>query len=530
MKLDLEILREEPEKAWEAILDMAKDMKKVLAANEQLKEELARTKYHLAQILRRRFGTSSEYWGKGQMSLFEKTQEATTPESTSDEQPADRTDENNTPPEKPGHGRNPIPENLPRERKEHPLAPEESTCHECGKELQVLAEVISNQIEYVPPTLKVIENVTFKCVCGCKDKVVTSSMPPQPIGKGLPGPGLLAHVLVSKYCDHLPLYRQEGIFARQGADHLNRSTLSDWIGECAALLEPVYQELKQSILLSKVIQTDATTLPVLKLEEPDKEKMRSKKKKAHRGYLWVYLGDRDHPETFFEYTRHHSRDGPNHFFSNFKGRIQADAHHVFDDLFKPDSGREEVGCWAHGRRKFFDAEKTAKAPGKYALDTIGALYDIEEEIKKLSPDEKRDARQLRAKPILDQFEIWLQAQRKTILPKSPMGQAIGYALRHWKALNRYLEDGNLSIDNNASERAIKNVVIGRKNWLFAGNESGARRAAIIFSLIVTCKQNGVEPFAYLKDVLAKLAAWPESRMGELTPRNWLAKYGAAGQK
>jgi transposase len=412
-----------------------------------------------------------------------------------------------------GHGRKKLPAHLPRERIEYALPEESRVCPRegCGGELSRIGEEVSEQLEYQPASLHVRQIVRVKYACRkCQEHVALAEAPPTPIEKGMPGPGLLAHVMVNKFADHLPLHRQEAIFARQGVD-LKRTTLCDWVGRAAALLEPLTARMKTEVLASKKIHTDDTPVPV-----QDEARTRTR-----TGRLWVYLGDEAHPHTVFDYTPTRSRDGPRTFLDGYAGYLQADAFTGYDAVYAP-GGVIEVACWAHARRKFYDAQTTDAPNAIAAMAFIGELYAVEREAKETGADAaKRLAmRQERSRPVLARVREWLQGQSLAQLPKSPMGQAVSYALANWVALNRYTEDGDLSIDNNAAERALRAVAVGRKNYLFFGSDAGGKRAAIVYSLIASCKRHGIDPWAYLRDVLDRVSTHPARRIDELLPPRW----------
>jgi transposase len=412
-----------------------------------------------------------------------------------------------------GHGRQRLPEHLPRERIEHTLPAEEQRCGKCGGTLEKIGEETTEQLDYVPASFVVRQHARVKYACkGCEENVVLAPLPPQPIERGLPGPGLLAHVGVSKYADHLPLYRLEGIFKRHGVE-LSRSTLCDWVGWEATLLEPIVEAMKREVLASKTIRTDDTPVRV---QDPAC-------KGTRQGRLWVYVGDEAHPFTLFDYTPTRARDGPMAWLDGYSGYLQADAFSGYDALY---AGEDiiEVGCWAHARRKFHDAESSDRERAHVALGFIGQLYVVEREARDLDAEARRQRRQERSRPILERFRVWLDAQAPAVLPKSPMGDAVGYTLSQWTALSRYLDDGDLDIDNNVAERALRPVAIGRKNWLFAGSDAGGHRAAILYSIMATCKRHGVDPFAYLRDVLDRVATHPSSAIAALFPPNWKAAH------
>jgi transposase len=402
---------------------------------------------------------------------------------------------------------------LPRVRTVIELPEDQRLCPCCNKPMQPISETVTEELDYQPAVLQVREIVRIKYACKAHEEagVATPDLPARPIAKGVAAPSLIAQVVVSKYKDHLPLYRQNKIFERFGVD-LPESTLGDWIKEAAGLLLLVVAAIRQSILRSCCINSDDTGI----LVQDSTQQGGSKK-----SFLWGYVGDRG--EVVFDFTAGRTRDGPRTWLGDFRGYLQADAYSGYDAVFRDSNGGlVEVGCWAHARRKFFDAIETAKAPATDALNAIRELYAVERDAKELglAPEQRMALRQERSKPILDQMLPWLQAQQSVFLPKSPMGKAIGYALNQWAALNRYLDDGRLAIDNNAAERALRPVAVGRKNWLFAGSAEGGKRAAVLYSIIGTCALQGVEPWAYLKDVLQRLANGEKPET--LTPRLWKA--------
>jgi len=335
-------------------------------------------------------------------------------------------------------------------------------------------------------------------------------MPAQPIDKGRPGPGLLAQVITAKYADHLPLNRQVDIFARHGVE-LSRQTLCDWVAAAADLLAPVYRDLTTTVLGGKVVQTDDTTVPV-----QDHERTHTRD-----GRLWVYVGDTRPATIVYDYTPTRSRAGPIDFLGKFRGYLQADAYAGYDAVYA--TGRVvEVGCWAHARRYFWEAKEADALRALAALGVIQQLYRVEAEAKALEAGARRALREAQAQPVLERFKRWLDAQAHVVLPKSPIGEAVHYTRAQWTALTRYLEDGDLAIDNNASERALRRVVTGRKNWLFCGSDEGGIRAAIVYSLVATRREHRIDPWEYLQDVLARIPRHPNRRRAELLPRQWNA--------
>jgi hypothetical protein len=353
---------------------------------------------------------------------------------------------------------------------------------------------------------------------------VAGAKPPQPIAKGMPGPGLLAHLIVSKYVDHLPLHRLERVYERQGLV-LPRSTTCDWLAACAKILRPLYERMKSIALQSRVLHTDDTKV---KIHDPPPGA-------TDLGRLWVYLGDAQHPCNVFDFTPNRRRDGPVKFLESFQGFLQADAFSGYDSLYLPhpaDGAARilEVACNAHARRKFYDARSSDAARSHQALAWYGQLYEIERRARELQADDalRRQLRQDLAVPILEQMQTWLKEQKDLVLPKSPMGEAITYALNQWTALVRYTEHGFLAIDNNVAEREMKRIAIGRKNWLFVGSENGGHTAAVLFSFTSTCQRLKIEPWAYLRDVLTRLPNTHSGQLPDLLPERWQADKAANG--
>jgi transposase len=351
--------------------------------------------------------------------------------------------------------------------------------------------------------------------------VIAASKPTMPIPKGLPGPGLLAHLIVCKYVDHLPLYRLERVYERQGV-FLPRSTLCDWLAASAQLLRPLYERMVALMLQSRAIHTDDT--PV------DMQERATRKLITAR--LWVYLGDAAHPYNVFDFTTTHKRDGPQRFLANFQGYLQADAFSGYDCLYLPSSADGvariiEVACNAHARRKFHEARASDDLRAHVALGYYRQLYELERAAGDFDETQRFKMRQDFSVLFLDRFHTWLKEQREDVLPKSPMGEAISYTLNNWAALVRYTEAGFLAIDNNVAEREMKRIAIGRKNWLFFGSEKGGKTAAVLFSVTSTCTRLGVEPWAYLQDVLTRLPTTPPSQLDDLLPDRWQAACNAA---
>jgi transposase len=404
-----------------------------------------------------------------------------------------------------------ISKDLPREVHTLTLSEADRKCPCCREPMHKIGEECSERLDYTPAVLKVIETRREKYACKKHEEsgVLTPPPPIHPIEKGMATAGLLAHVLVAKYKDHLPLYRQSCIFARHGAE-LAESTLCDWVKDAAGMLQPVVAAMKVSVLASHVVQSDDTGITVL-----DRDTTNG----SRRCFLWAYAGDRD--EVVFDFTAGRGRDGPRDFLGEFRGRLQVDAYAGYDAVLRQNR-IVDVGCWAHARRRFFKALDTDQANAAPAIAMIRRLYEVEHEAKEhgLDADSRRELRQQVSKVVLDELQPWLEALRPHVLPKSPMGDAIGYALRQWDQLTRYLDDGRLAIDNNRVERQMRTVAVGRKNWMFAGSAEGGRRAATIYSIVCTCGLLGIEPWAYLKDVLQRVAEGEDP--ASLTPRLWLA--------
>lgn len=474
---------------------------RLLANVDDLNQQLAWFKRHV-------FGRRSEKLDPAQRLLFEGLCAELESKIAAEEKSKEGT-ETPRPKNANHHGRCPLPDDLPRQRIEYHPEKEELICSSCGKEKQAIGEEITEQLDYVPASFVVRQHVRIKYACpNCRENVSIAELPVFPIDKGRPGTGLLAHIITSKYADHLPLNRQENIFGRHDVD-IRRSTMCDWVGQCAGLLEPIVKEMKRQVLKSPKIHTDDTTIPVQCRD----------RKGTYDGYLWVYADMSDN--VVFDFTPTRCRDGPINFLGGYSGYIQADAYKGYDKLFA-EGGCTEVGCWAHCRRKFDEAIETDKERAGIMLALIGRLYDVERDAKerKLDAEGIKLLRQEKSKPVLEEIRKIVDGWSLEVLPKSPIGKAINYALGQWKALNRYIENGILSIDNNLSERLLRAVVLGRKNWLFAGNENGATRAAIIYSLVASCKLCDIDPFEYFRDVLECVSTHPNSRIAELTPPNW----------
>ncbi len=487
------------------------ELRQEIEANHRLQQQL---QHQLEQLMRKLFGRQSEKLDPNQLKMvFAELQNLGLRDEAEDSSETKEEDDESAsdPPRRQrrgGHGRRRLPQHLPRERQEYRLSEEERQCS-CGAQLTECGEAVSEQLEYRPAQMVVIQHAQIQYACRqCEETMALAPKPPQPIDKGLPGPGLLAQVVTSKYADHLPLHRLEGILGRLGVS-LSRSTMCDWMGASADLFSPLVGVMTDDLLKSKKIHTDDTSVPVL-----DRSLGRTR-----RGRLWVYLGHEPYDHIVFDYTPTRERDGPAEFLENYSGYLQADAYAGYDGIY---AGEQviEVACWAHARRKFIEITNVDSGAPFTALAFIGQLYQIERKAKGMSSRERRRFRQQHAVPVLTAFKTWLDEQAMTVLPKSLLATAVGYALRQWKALVRYTEDGDLAIDNNAAERAVRRIAVGRKNWLFAGNDEGGRRAAILYSLIASCQLHGIDPFIYLRDVFRRLPGHPADALFELTPKAW----------
>jgi transposase len=405
-------------------------------------------------------------------------------------------------------GRRPLPPQLPRERVEIDVPDTEKRCA-CGALKARIGEAVSEKLDYVPARVRVIETVRPKYACPhCHDGVTEAPAPPQALERSLATEGLLAHIVVSKYVDHLPLYRLERIFDREHLD-LSRSTLCGWVADIATALTPIGDEVRRQVVAATYLQTDDT--PITILEETG----------SRKGRIWTYL-DPIARQVLFDATPTHERDGPEVVLAPFAGDLQADAYTGYDGLYR--TGRiREIGCWAHARRGFVEALPTdARAAPMVAL--IQELYQVERAIADEAFDIRRARRHDQSVPILQRIATERDALAATVLPKSPLGDAVRYVTNQWAALQRFVEDGRFRIDNNGAENQLRAVAVGRKNWLFAGSFEGAKRAALLYSLVQSCALIDVSPFDYLKDVLLRVATHPQRLIAQLTPAGWAVSF------
>ncbi len=472
--------------------------------------ELEVLKLQLLKLRRLQFGNRSEKRAReiDQLELW--VEELETAEAQRNGVPADEA--HSTPSSRVSKPRRAFPAHLARETQT--IAPQESSCPDCGGELKHLGEDVCEMLELEPVRFKVIRQVRPKLACACCDTIVQAPAPSRPIERGMAGPGLLAHVLVGKYADHLPLYRQSEMYAREGVE-LDRTLLAQWVGNVSALLIPLTDILRAHVFAADVVHADDTPIPVL---APGRGKTKT-------GRLWTYVRDERPaagevaPAVWFAYSPDRKGEHPQRHLEQFSGVLQADGYAGYSKLY--DGGRVlEAACWAHVRRKFVDLhELHQSAPAAQMLDRIGALYAIENDIRGRPPNERCAVRQERSRPRLNDMKAWLETTLRTLSQKSALAQAIRYALTRWEALTRYCDDGRIEIDNNAAERALRCVALGRKNFLFAGSDAGGERAAAIYSLLGSAKLNGHNPEAFLRQVLARIADQPINRISELLPWN-----------
>lgn len=498
----------------ETLPDDVDQLKQMLLSERSLLAEKDRTighwKQQYQQILeqfrlaqQKRFGTSSES-SSGQAELFNEAEQADeVPEETPEQETIQYT--RNKP------KRKPLPKDLPRETIEHDIDEADKVCDCCGHDLHRMGCDSSEQLEFIPAQVKVIEHIRHKYSCrhceqqGTRVDIKIAPLPVSPIPKSIATPSLLAQIITSKYQYALPLYRQESLFKSYGID-LNRKTMASWMIRSSGILESLYQRLKTLQLQQAVVHADETPLKVI---HEDKNQC----------YMWVYCTGSDSPGTraanaplnivLYDYQNSRRRQCAADYLQGFAGYLQVDGYPGYDKL--PYS---LVGCLAHARRKFIEAQqaqvkgKTGKAD--WAINHIQKLYRIETEIKDKTPEERYDIRQLLAKPLLEQFKVWLDKSALQVPPKTAVGKAVSYSLNQWHKLTRYIDDGRLSIDNNRAERAIKPFVIGRKNWMFSNTTNGAQASAILYSLIETAKANGLIPFDYIKQLLEQIPGNPDN--------------------
>jgi transposase len=482
------------------------------AAIEQRQLEIERLRLMLARLRRERYGRSSEAMDQHieQMELtLEEIEETQALLQMQLQLPAKAA------PEKPV--RQELPPHLPRESRVHeaPVATG-CTCPDCGGTLREMEPDVTEVLERIPERFMAVRHVRPKFSCGRCQKIIQAPAASRPFANGMAGASVIAHVLVSKFCDHTPLYRQNQIYAREGMD-IPRSTQSEWVGQAASLFHPLVEAIVRHVLGGYKLHADDTPVPVLC---PGKGTTKT-------GRLWVYVrddrnsGDLSPPAVLFRYSPDRKAIYPKQHLRPFSGVLQADAYAGFNPLYERSVNPVlEAACFAHARRKFYDIYEATDSPiAQEAIERIAILYQIEEQIRGKSPDERRNVRQARAGPLLDDLHRWLIETGSTLSKKSELAGAIRYALSRWTALTRYRDDGRIEIDNNAAERALRSVALGRKNFLFLGSDTGGERAACMYTLIGTAKLCGLNPQAYLQYVLERIADHPITRIDELLPWN-----------
>ncbi len=510
-------LRTEAEQFRAEVVQLRTEADQFRAELARLRAENADLKSKLEQALKHRFGRRSE-------------RRRPPPRASAEDKPAPRRDE---------HGRGPLPENLERREVVHDLTEAEKLCPCCGQPRDCIGTQTAEQLDMEPPRFFVLRTLKKSYACRHCDPALVpveqrlqTAGPEQvgPLAKGLCGAGLLAHVITAKFADHTPLHRLAGQLARSGV-LLARSTLGDWLADAAKLLDPLYQLMHQRLLLSRVIHSDDTHV---KLRVPGQDRTR-------KAYLWANIGDADYPYVVFDFTVDHTATGPTTFLAGYQGYLQADALAQYEGLYGDDQVKH-VCCWAHARRKFVAAADAGDTRAQAALDYIRQLYAIERELPPLLPpsddaadqeqrrqreEQRYRLRQQRASPVLADLKQWLEAERPGVLPKSALGQAFGYALNNWDALARYLEKGYLAMDNNLSERTLRAIALGRNNWGVFGSEAGGQTAAVLYTLVATCKHLSIDPFVYLREALPGLFTLGEKltaeHLFEWLPDRWLLR-------
>lgn len=491
----------------EAFSLMKQEKERLANENQNLQNEVLFLKEEMAQLKRMIYGSKSERYVKEapdarQGSLFGDDQiEEIQTEETTEEIKYKRT--------KPGKEKSrplraEIPSHLPR--KEKVIEPEG-----INKSAKKIGEEVSERLEYTPGRLYVRRIIRPKYITDQNDEktdISIAQMPSEIISKGNVGPSLLAHLFISKFVDHLPFYRQSKMFARKGIN-IPDSTMGGWFSETSKWLFFVYDQQKQEILSSDYLQADETPIPVLTRDKPGS---------THKGYFWVYY-DPVKRLVLFDYRKSRGRNGPEEILSDFKGYLQTDGYAGYKNL-SSQTRITSLACMAHARRKFEHARENDPVRGEHALEIIGRLYEIERKAKqeKLSYKQIYELRQNEAVPILNEFEEWLKDQVNQVLPKSAIGKAFAYTLKLWPYLKRYVERGDLQIDNNLIENSIRPVALGRKNYLFCGSHESAQNAAMIYSFLGTCKINNIEPYQWLKETLEALPECKSSELSQLLPR------------
>lgn len=485
------------------------DLPKDLDACHQLILKLAADNEHLGrrlqELLRNKYGKKSEALDPDQLNLFAKEILAEYQQSLQDKASTSSKDKKQG-----GGGRNINRTTLPVETKEYKLNDNELPCPQCNEQRQEIGYQSAQELEFIPASFKIIKHVQVKYACkNCQEQVVLAPRTTiQPIEKGMPGFGLLAQIITSKYVDHLPLYRQEQIYWRQGAD-IARSSMCRWLSVCSEKLKPLADLMKKKILQSKIINADETPVKFLKPGTG----------KAPTGYVWTYIGDNENPYVIFDFHANRKAEHPEKFLQEYSGYLQTDAYTGYNGLHKACKVKP-VACFAHARRYFEKALNNDKVHAEIALAKIAVLYQIEKKAADLSNEERQSIRQKESLPRLQEFKEWLQQMQLRTLPKSSFGEAINYSLSNWNKLCKYTEQGFISIDNNLAENSLRPVALGRKNWLFIGSEDSGQVFSVLGSLAASCKRLGIEPYDYFRDVLERISAENYTNLLELLPDQW----------
>lgn len=503
--------------------DLEQALREARLKIERLQLERDSLKLRLAEALQRLFGRRSEKLapGQGEFPFMEELaaeacKEIEAQEAADTAQEAEAQEEQEPPRKKKKHwGRNPLPKDLPVREEIIELSPQERICPcGCGQLRVKISEKVTDELEYEPARcfLRRIRRFIYACPVH-KEHVASAPLPPRPIDRGRPGPGLLAHVAVSKYADHLPLYRLETIFERSGIE-LPRTTLCSWLGEVAGLLEPIVVAQKKWMLSQSLLQADETPVRVMDRTHPGK---------TRTGFLWVYAIP--WAEVVFDFQLPRARAGPSNFLRGFRGYLQTDGYRGYDEIVRMEH-IVRLACWAHGRRGFYKAKAYHPRRCTIILALIQKLYVIERTAKneRLEGEARVELRRREALPILEALHLAIKEARAEVLPQSLLGNACGYALSRWTELTRYVEIPQAEIDNNSVENGLRGVALGRKNWMFLGHpQGGGLRAEVFYSLIGTCLRLGINPHEYLRDVIERISTHPASRVLELVPRFWLAE-------
>lgn len=517
-------LSDDPSELHEAVLAMRAELAAERALRRGLEDQNERLRHFIRQLQRMQFGRRSEKLDPDQLALALEDLEQAVVEADAEAEKAD-------PPLRQARGRKrrqsrgALPDHLPRI--EVVIEPATTVCRCCQGAMHVIGEDRSERLDVIPMRYQVVVTRRPKYGCRtCQSAVVQAPAPSRLIEGGLPTERMVAHVLVTKYADHAPLYRQAQMLVRQGIV-IDRSTLASWVGYAAAELKPLWRLLRDQLLGSAKLFVDETTAPVL---DPGRGRTKT-------GYFWAIArddrpwGGGDPPAVIYSYAPGRGNEHAAALLEDFRGILQTDAYVAYKKVARPPDSEGGTGegvilahCWAHCRRRFFEIARKRPAPiAREALQRIAKLYEIEAEIRGLSADERCAARQLRTKPLLDAMRLWLEQRAAELPRKSPLAEAIGYPLNQWEGLTRFLDDGRIEIDSNTVERSMRSIALNRKNALFAGHDLGAENWAVLASLIETCKWHGVNPEAWLADVLTRLVnGWPNRRLAELTPWAWQA--------